>query len=42
MDKVAQASDEATATAVQRAWVLQEQLAEGHRLLEEPNDRPDG
>ena len=42
VDKVAEASDEATATAVQRAWVLQEQLAEGHRLLEEPLDRDDG
>ena len=42
VDKIAQASDEATATAVQRAWVLQEQLAEGHRLLEEPLEREDG
>lgn len=36
VDRVASASDEATATAVQRAWGLQEQLAEGHRLLEDP------
>ena len=42
VDKVAQASDEATATAVQRAWVLQEQLAEGHRLLEESLESEDG
>jgi phage shock protein A len=41
VDRVATASDEATASAVQQAWVLQEQLAEGHRLLEEPLDRDD-
>jgi phage shock protein A len=34
VDRVALASDEATASAVQQAWVLQEQLAEGHRRLE--------
>jgi phage shock protein A len=35
VDRVASASDDATASAVQQAWVLQEQLAEGHRRLEE-------
>jgi phage shock protein A len=41
VDRVAHASDEATASAVQKAWVLQEQLAEGHRLLEDPAEPED-